>query len=716
MSVVEVRRACRAYARGVHRHPARPVPAPRRRRRLGPPLHDDGLRLRGRDRAGLRRLLREGSRLPALKSVRWCFTDRTALAEAELEYEERTDPAIYVAFPAQRQLAGSPRADAASPDLDDDPVDDPVQRRDRGPSRRDLRARSRPTGASSSSPRSWRQTWRRPPAGSTGNGCDACSGAELAGAVLRPPAACRVARELTPRTTRARSASSWPTTSRWTPARASSTRPRATAKTTSSTGQREGLPILSPVDEAGRYHDGREVHRARTSSTPTREIVEDLKAAGALVALDPNFRHSYPHCWRCKKPVIFRATEQWFVRLTTRRRTCAQRPLDAIDARALDRRPGAQARIDGMVENRPDWCITRQRRWGLPITLLYAMQRRRTRRCLSLERFARRAGEFFDHVAAIFRDGGSRRLVRAARRGLPARRAPTCAASRGRLPGRDRHPRRLVRLGRLAHGRAALGTMAGAGAPTGGRPADLYLEGPDQHRGWFQSSLLTAVALTATRRTTPCSRTGSSWTSRAGRCRSRSATSSAAGRSSRSTAPTSCGSGSPAWTTATTSASPRRSWSAARGLPEDPQHGALPVSQPLRLRPAMPTAVPLANACEPLDRWALGQPAGPSTDRRGLRDASSSIVVYHQLRELLRVDLSAFYLDILKDRLYASAAGGARAPLGADGAEPDRTSAGPRCWRRSSPFTAEEIWAAAAGKEGRIGPPRAFRRAGRRYH
>ena len=106
MDAVAIRQACREYAAGVHRHPARGVPAARRRRQLGASVPDDELRrTRPRSRARSASFYAKDLVYQALKSVRWCFTDRTALAEAELEYEERTDPAIYVAFPIPGDLA-----------------------------------------------------------------------------------------------------------------------------------------------------------------------------------------------------------------------------------------------------------------------------------------------------------------------------------------------------------------------------------------------------------------------------------------------------------------------------------------------------------------------------------------------------------------------------------------------------------------------------------
>ncbi len=99
-------------------------------------------------------------------------------------------------------------------------------------------------------------------------------------------------------------------------------------------------------------------------------IVAELRAAGALLAYDPKFTHEYPHCWRCKNPVIFRATDQWFMRLDDAKTDIA-RARSRRSAARLGSRPG-ENRIAGMVENRRDWCVSRQRSWGVGIRALYA--------------------------------------------------------------------------------------------------------------------------------------------------------------------------------------------------------------------------------------------------------------------------------------------------------------------------------------------------------
>ena len=130
-------------------------------------------------------------------------------------------------------------------------------------------------------------------------------------------------------------------------------------------GQRYDLPVDNPVGSNGRFVEGTELFEGEHVFKANEQVIEVLKAKGALVH-EARMKHSYPHCWRHKTPIIFRATPQWFISMD--QAGLRETALEEIEK--VHWMPDwGQARIEGMVENRPDWCISRQRTWGVPITL-----------------------------------------------------------------------------------------------------------------------------------------------------------------------------------------------------------------------------------------------------------------------------------------------------------------------------------------------------------
>ena len=239
------------------------------------------------------------------------------------------------------------------------------------------------------------------------------------------------------------------------------------------TGLRYGLEIYNPVDDHGRYRDDVEFFAGlHVQKEANAAVSAKLAEVGALLA-EGKVSHSYPHCWRCKKPIIFRATEQWFISMEA----------NDLRGKALKHINDVQwiphwgrERIYNMIENRPDWCISRQRTWGVPITTFYC------KKCG--ESLA--DGKVMHHVADLFEEGGSDIwFEREAKELLPA--GTTCPKC-----GHDDFDKEQDILdvwfdSGVSHA-AVLETTAKLASP-----ADMYLEGSDQHRGWFHSSLLACV-------------------------------------------------------------------------------------------------------------------------------------------------------------------------------------------------------------------------------
>lgn len=239
-------------------------------------------------------------------------------------------------------------------------------------------------------------------------------------------------------------------------------------------GRSVGLPVYNPVDDDGRFVPEVEHFAGLTVWEANPRIVEHLGRVGTLIAERP-LDHTYPHCWRCKNPTLFRATEQWFIELD--KQGFRARVLDAIKRDVQWIPPWAEERMHNMVAHRPEWVISRQRVWGVPIIAFYCEG------CgtLLLEE------KVVEHVARIFREGrgGDEWYAREAPDLLPAgTRCAKCGSERFR---KETDILDVWFDSGCSHA-AVLETR-----PELRWPAEMYLEGSDQHRGWFQSSLLEAV-------------------------------------------------------------------------------------------------------------------------------------------------------------------------------------------------------------------------------
>ncbi len=233
-------------------------------------------------------------------------------------------------------------------------------------------------------------------------------------------------------------------------------------------GQRYDLPVDNPVGGDGRFLAGTPLFEGEHVFTANEHVIEVLKEKRALVQ-ESRVKHSYPHCWRHKTPIIFRATPQWFVSMEQKGlRKSALREIETVHWMP----DWGKARIQGMVENRPDWCISRQRTWGVPITLFLHKD----------------SGELHPDTADLVEAVAKR------------------VEEKGIQAWFDLEPEELLgaQAGQYEKATDTLDVWFDSGvthecvlAQRDGLqfPADLYLEGSDQHRGWFQSSLMTSVAM-----------------------------------------------------------------------------------------------------------------------------------------------------------------------------------------------------------------------------
>jgi isoleucyl-tRNA synthetase len=240
------------------------------------------------------------------------------------------------------------------------------------------------------------------------------------------------------------------------------------------TGVNYGLDILCPVDDNGRFLKNVERFGGLGVFDANSTIVNYMRDAGVLLHSE-DFQHSYPHCWRCHNPVIFRATPQWFIALD--KSHYREKALEAIkNVRWIP--AWGEERISNMVQERPDWCISSQRAWGVPIIAFY---------CASCNQVLL-SKKVVDHVASIFaKEGADAWYAHSPCELLPEE--TKC----GKCGGEDFRQEFDILDVWFDSGSSHLATL-------GTRedlpwPSDLYIEGGDQYRGWFQSSLLIAVAL-----------------------------------------------------------------------------------------------------------------------------------------------------------------------------------------------------------------------------
>ena len=430
-----------------------------------------------------------------------------------------------------------------------------------------------------------------------------------------------------------------------------------------------GLEVYSPVDNRGCFTDDVDYFKGEFVFDANKSIKAKLKDTGALVH-EESMEHSYPHCWRCKKPVIFRATPQWFISME--KNGLREKSLEAIDNVQWIPSWGRE-RIYGMIENRPDWCVSRQRAWGVPITVFYCEE------CESMlrdEQIMQGVYQLFEaHGADIWFEKDVSEF-------LPP--DTTCKECGSKNFIKETDILDVWFDSGVSH--AAVLEQR----PYLRWPADLYLEGSDQHRGWFHSALLTAVG-TRDRAPYEAVLTHGFVVDAEGRKMSKSVGNVI----------------SPSEVIEKFGAEILRLWVSASDYREDIRisDNILKQLSDAYRRIRNTSRFLLGNlydfdpgnnavaydAMPEIDRYALHKLQLMIDKARKAYGAYEFHLIYHALFNYCTLDLSAFYLDILKDRLYTS-------PPDSVGRRSAQTvlhiqaETIARLMAPILPFTADEIW------------------------
>jgi isoleucyl-tRNA synthetase len=610
------------------------------------------------------RIIHRGHVYRGVKPVHWCTECRSALAEAEVEYEERTSPAVDVGFEVSDNRDLERRVGLANGALGSEPVDIVIWT-------------TTPWTLPANQAVALRDTFLYVLA-------EAAHGQEVRRLIVAAEllAACLERFGMTERRVLARFEGRaleglrlrHPFQDRSVPVVLAEhvTLDAGTGAVHTApghghedfvVGQRYDLPVTNPVGNDGRFLPDTPLVAGATVDEANGLLMQVLRERGRLLHHEAH-RHSYPHCWRHKTPVIFRATPQWFISMERE----GLRAHTLRDIKTVQWTPAwGEQRITGMIENRPDWCISRQRTWGVPITLFVHEQ--------TYEPHPRTL-ELIEAVAA-----------RVEREGIEAWFSLDAAELLGAEAGQYR---KLTDVMDVWADSGLSFECVGTLRPELAAPADLYLEGSDQHRGWFHSSILMSEALYER----PPYRgvlTHGFTVDESGHKMSKSRGNVVA----------------PQKVVGTLGADVLRLWVAATDYANE-----LSVSDALMQRMAesyrkirntvrfllgnLHGFDPERHAVHPaqmiaLDVWALGRARELQSEIiEAYRDYAFHLI-YHKVHNFCIVDLSAFYLDVVRDRLYTTPA----ESLARRSAQTALYHIAESMVRWLAPilsFTAEEIW------------------------
>jgi isoleucyl-tRNA synthetase len=448
------------------------------------------------------------------------------------------------------------------------------------------------------------------------------------------------------------------------------------------TGVKYKLELTGEVDASGIIVNGLPEYAGKQVFAANAPIVELLKSRGVLLHSE-KVEHSYPHCWRCHNPIIFRATEQWFISMETSMEgggTLRTRALDEIKKVKWDPAWGEE-RISNMIATRPDWCISRQRIWGVPIAVFLCADCGKPLNDHAISRkvvdlFARAGADaWYTEQADVIAQGAK---------------CPHC--------GSEKFTKETDILDVWFESGSSHAAVLGH-EPNLPWPADLYLEGGDQYRGWFHSSLLCAVG---TRGQAPYRMVSTNgWTlDEQGRAMSKSLNNGV----------------DPVDVAERMGAEIVRLWVASVDFREDvacSEHLMQRVADNYRkIRNTFRYILGNLNDFDPLkdsvpfselqaiDQYMLRQTARVIEDGRRWYDEFAFHKIYHGVNHFCVVELSAFYFDVLKDRLYTSAPK-SRARRAAQTAIWRIGEALVRLLAPITSFTSEELWRYLPKVEGR---------------